>query len=163
MGSILCAGGWAGLHKVDFRKCWEGLTYCMQSQPKGSWGTDKLETLVLTTQNLELERERKNTQKHPKGIHNKQQLQGTRCVSRTHVNRKTLWLQGAESLSESRNAGQVSKSIRERGGRSRQRRWLGHRFRGKKTSTQRRVLHSKPRRVGEGGNTSQQWEMHLQA
>ena len=112
---------------------------------------------------LELERERKNTQKHPKGIHNKQQLQGTRCVSRTHVNRKTLWLQGAESLSESQNAGQVSKSIRERGGRSRQRRWRGHRFRGKKTSTQRRVLHSKPRRVGEGGNTSQQWEMHLQA
>ena len=72
----------------------------MQSQPKGSRGADQVETLVLTTRSPELS-EREKTEKHLKGVCNEQHLRGTRCVSRTHTNRKTLWLQGAESLSES--------------------------------------------------------------
>lgn len=69
-------------------------TVCKQHQPQGSWGR-QVRDIGPHHPEPWTERERKNTEKYLKGICNKQQLQGTRCVSRTHTNRKTLWLQGA--------------------------------------------------------------------
>ena len=57
-----------------------------------------------------------NTQEHLKGTWNKQQLQGTRCGCSTQRKRKTLRLQGEESLSEPPNAAQISEGTSGRGG-----------------------------------------------
>lgn len=149
--------------RLDFRKGW-GAYLSRAESAQGQQGCRPGRDTGPHHPEPWAERERKNTEKHLKGVCNEQHLRGTRCVSRTRTNRKTLWLQGAESLSESWNAGQVSKSTRERRGHSRQRWWLGHGFRSKRNSTLRHVLlHSKPRAVDEDSNTSKQWEVHLQA